>query len=124
MSGLRTVEHGRTGAGNRAGHIISKASAGPCGPAGSAAFGVRCPSFSLPDGLYPNHRIPFHQHQESPLQQNQALRAPRVPSEDGRLIAAPDSMLIEAGGHDRSVQGIFRFRDYLLSGNYRIKLLL
>jgi hypothetical protein len=44
-----------------------------CGLARSAAFGARYPSFSLPVGLYPNHRIPFHQHQESPLQENEAL---------------------------------------------------
>jgi hypothetical protein len=87
-------------------------------------FGARYPSFSLPDGLYPNHRISFHQHQKSPLQQNEALRTPRISSQDGRSNATTDSMLLEARGHDRSVPGIFRFRDYLLTCKDHIKLLL
>jgi hypothetical protein len=36
----------------------------------------------------------------------------------------PNSMLLEARGHDWSVQGIFRSRDYLFSCNDHVKLLL
>jgi hypothetical protein len=55
------------------------------GPASSPVLESVAPLFGLPDGLYPNHRILFHQYKESPLQQNEAHRAPRVPREDGAL---------------------------------------
>jgi hypothetical protein len=58
------------------------------GPASSPVLESVAPLFGLPDGLYPNHRILFHQYKESPLQQNEALRAPRVPREDGALQSA------------------------------------
>src|ERR1700677_3249243 len=48
------------------------------GPASSPVLESVAPLFGLPDGLYPNHRILFHQYKESPLQQNEAHGAPRV----------------------------------------------
>lgn len=128
MSGFATVEYDKeqkTGPGT----AFREAPSQPAMQTGLfRGFGLRCPSFiafSLPDGLYPNHRILFHQSKESPLRENEAVRTPSALSDDGaRQSVAPSSMLLEAEATIGQSRVIFRSRDYPFSRKNPIKLLL